>query len=111
MQAWLPCRDLSHIWLHHWPSEASATGTPSATEATVISPKFRTAKIGSATVTGPAHLFTSFFTSEEIEPVDGMEHSIAVNAVVLGVGTLYGIDRATEVALPVQDVEQLQAQR
>ena len=48
--------------------------------------------------------------AEEIDAVDGMEHCVAVNAVVLRVATLHCVDCAAEVALFVQNVVQLKRQ-
>ena len=38
-----------------------------------------------------------------------MQHGIAVDAVILGITALHGIDDAAEIALLVQDVIELQA--
>lgn len=44
------------------------------------------------------------FAPEQIDAVNGMQHGIAVDAVIPGVAALHGIDGAAEVALVVQYV-------
>ena len=46
--------------------------------------------------------------TENVDPVDCMQHGIAVNAVIPRVAALHGIDCSAEIALLVQDVIQLQ---
>ena len=46
--------------------------------------------------------------AEDVYAVDGVEHGVAVNTVILGVAALHGVDGAAEVALLVQDVIKLQ---
>lgn len=97
---------------HHRASEATATGC-SATETATAKATARThtrSHTGTLTIEAGAAtlLLTRILTTEEIQTVDGVEHDVGVDAVVLCVGALHGIDDTAEVALLVQDVIELQ---
>ena len=54
-----------------------------------------------AVVVGPviAHLLTSIFATEEVKTINHMQHGVAVDAVILGVGALISVDGTRKVAL------------
>ena len=56
-----------------------------------------------------AHLLTGIFTAEKIKAINHVQHGIAVDAIILGVGALIGVDRTREVALLAQQVVELDA--
>ena len=57
--------------------------------------------------THTAHHLTSLTAAEGIETVDNVYHSVTVDAVILGVGTLHSIDRTAVCAHLVQHVIEL----
>lgn len=54
-----------------------------------------------AVAIGPvfAHLLASIFATEEVKTINHMQHGVAVDAVILGVGALIGVDGTRKVAL------------
>ena len=54
-----------------------------------------------AVAIGPvfAHLLASIFATEEVKTINHMQHGVAVDAVILGVGALISVDGTRKVAL------------
>ena len=80
-------------------TEAAGTATTEATGATL-----------STGATGAAlHLLAGLLATEEVQAVADVEQGVGVDAVILRVAALHGVDGAAVVALLVEDVVQLQA--
>lgn len=80
-------------------TEAAGTATTEATGATL-----------STRATGAAlYLLAGLLSSEEVQAVADVEQGVGVDAVILRVAALHGVDGAAVVALLVEDVVQLQA--
>ena len=88
-------------------STSEASATESASVATTV------ASVATGTIAGRhsgtfAHLAACLLGAKEVHAIDDMEHGIARNGVILGVGALHGRDRTTEVGLLLKDIIELQ---
>ena len=47
-------------------------------------------------------------SAENIEPIDYVEHGVAVDTVIFYIGALHGVDGSAQVTLPLQYIVELQ---
>ena len=91
---------------YRWVNGSLKSSTHRATAAKrTLSTRRRTARRRTnwpiAVAIGPvfAHLLASIFATEEVKTINHMQHGVAVDAVILGVGALIGVDGTRKVAL------------
>ena len=88
------------ITLESATTAAEATGTTTAWASAT-----RTASRASRTTTAEEGILTA---SKEVQTVDDMQHAVAGDGVVFGIGAPHRRDGTAEGGLPVQDVVELQ---
>ena len=57
-----------------------------------------------------AHFVACLLSAEEVQPIAGMEHNVAVDGVILCISAAHGVDGPCQVALLVEDVVELDAE-